>query len=64
MPAGHIHPFNVPKYMAAALRSIQFAKAKKRQILWVVCVLAMCGFLFRELSIVNLFVIAEKKFTF
>ena len=33
--APYIHPFNVPKYMAAALRSMQFARAKKRQILWV-----------------------------
>ena len=33
--APYIHPFNVPKYMAATLRSVQFARAKKRQILWV-----------------------------
>ena len=38
--APYIHPFNVPKYMAAALRSIQFARAKKRQILWVGSALA------------------------
>jgi hypothetical protein len=33
--APYIHPFNYPKYHAQQLRSIIFAKAKHRRLLWV-----------------------------
>jgi hypothetical protein len=33
--APYIHPFNYPKYHAQQLRSILFAKAKHRRLLWV-----------------------------
>ena len=33
--APYIHPYNVPKYMAAALRSQNFARSVKRPVLWV-----------------------------
>ena len=33
--APYIHPYNVPKYMAAALRSQNFARPVKRPVLWV-----------------------------
>ena len=33
--APYIHPFNAPKHHALTLRSVQFAKANSRQLLWV-----------------------------
>ena len=33
--APYIHPFNMPRYHAQQLRSIEFAKAKNRRLLWV-----------------------------